>query len=492
MADAEPPSDQPAEETETTVPQDPPSTAEGTEKTGVPTEEAGKPVVEGSNDQGDEVKAKDESKPEKESATAAATDGEGDKTEAAPAEEMNGDGEATKPEESPTVETPTPKRKRGRPPKRKTPQSGATDTPTVKTPSSTRSSKRKTPESARSGASALSSISSTKRQRKAATAFEPENFKAVSVNDLKQCPQGRGVALSSLEKVKASISKNKDDPILAALYKFIFSTMGLTGRGKAPAGNMKSSLMEFSGFLIPDDGGSSAEGEAEKMEVDGEGEKDEVEEKKSVEEKNTEMKEKFEAKAAELTDALLKSFLSFLHIERPTRMSKEERISKLLEFLAEPSESLVEETPQSEKVVKVIAKSSEVRKKRGRPPKNQSVSTTSTPDSSKPKAKRGRGRPKKIVSTADEDAVADDTEVVEEKEEEEELNDDDNDEIIDGQTIPSAKKLRKWVKAYVTCFDLDKCNAKHAITTASEKFKVDLTVKKNTLMEMLKDEITSN
>lgn len=170
-------------------------------------------------------------------------------------------------------------------------------------------------------------------------------------------------------------------------------------------------------------------------------------------------------------------------IERPARLSKEEKINKLLAFLAEPSESLLATVSHTEKVEEVIAQSSEVRKRGpGRPRKS---------DSSTPTVKkgRGRGRPKKKKSE-EADAHDDlDTEEVDE-EQEEESNDDDNDEILDGQTIPSAKKLRKWVKAYVTCFDLDKCNAKHAIQTASDKFKVDLTAKKNTLMEMLKDEIS--
>jgi hypothetical protein len=185
-----------------------------------------------------------------------------------------------------------------------------------------------------------------------------------------------------------------------------------------------------------------------------------------------------------MTDALLKSFCDVLHLQRTTKTSKQEKINLLIEFLAEPSPSLLKQS-QAEVVEQVIATSTETRKRRGRPPKDKTAAAAE--ETTPPPAKRRRGRPKKNTKEEkkeDLDFVED-----EEMQENEEHDDDDKEEIIDGVTIPSAKQLRKWVNAYVTCFDLDKCNAKHAIQTASEKFKVDLNVKKNVLMEMLKDAI---
>lgn len=190
-----------------------------------------------------------------------------------------------------------------------------------------------------------------------------------------------------------------------------------------------------------------------------------------------------------MSDAQIKAFIDILHLERPINSSKKEKVDILVGFLAVPSESLLAKSSIAEAVEEVIAKSTETRKKRGRPPKNQT-------ESPKPAAKRGRGRPKKTKIDGEdphEDQVSAEGEVegkVNEDDDQHEL-DDDTDEIVDGETFPSARKLRTWVKAYVTCFDLDKCNAKHAISTASEKFKVDLNVKKDILMEMLKDAISA-
>jgi hypothetical protein len=54
---------------------------------------------------------------------------------------------------------------------------------------------------------------------------------------------------------------------------------------------------------------------------------------------------------------------------------------------------------------------------------------------------------------------------------------------------PSDEALRQWVKAYIVCFDMNSATTKHAIQTASGKFGVDLSGKKNTIKEMLADEM---
>lgn len=54
--------------------------------------------------------------------------------------------------------------------------------------------------------------------------------------------------------------------------------------------------------------------------------------------------------------------------------------------------------------------------------------------------------------------------------------------------IPSDKALRKWVRAYVTCFNMKKATLKHALETVSDKFGVDLTPKKARIKELLIEE----
>jgi hypothetical protein len=53
---------------------------------------------------------------------------------------------------------------------------------------------------------------------------------------------------------------------------------------------------------------------------------------------------------------------------------------------------------------------------------------------------------------------------------------------------PGDKVLRQWVKAYVVCFDMDSATTKHAITTASERFGVNLAPQKAKIKEMLAEE----
>lgn len=55
--------------------------------------------------------------------------------------------------------------------------------------------------------------------------------------------------------------------------------------------------------------------------------------------------------------------------------------------------------------------------------------------------------------------------------------------------LPSEKDLRKWVKAYVACFNLNKATINHAIETASEKFGVNVSSKKAILKTLLTEEI---
>jgi len=78
-----------------------------------------------------------------------------------------------------------------------------------------------------------------------------------------------------------------------------------------------------------------------------------------------------------------------------------------------------------------------------------------------------------------------------EKDEETEVEDEESEEEIEGEAdgMPSDKALRKWTKAYVTCFNTDKMTLKHAIDIASDKFGVNLREKKATIKTMLTEEM---
>lgn len=62
-------------------------------------------------------------------------------------------------------------------------------------------------------------------------------------------------------------------------------------------------------------------------------------------------------------------------------------------------------------------------------------------------------------------------------------------EVIEFGTMPSDEQLRQWVRAYVRCFNLEKVTIKHALEVAAEKFGVDLASKKDTLKELLTEEM---
>jgi hypothetical protein len=54
---------------------------------------------------------------------------------------------------------------------------------------------------------------------------------------------------------------------------------------------------------------------------------------------------------------------------------------------------------------------------------------------------------------------------------------------------PDDARLRKWVRAYVRCFDLKKATTKHAVETATEKFGVDMFDKKERIKELIAEEM---
>jgi len=198
--------------------------------------------------------------------------------------------------------------------------------------------------------------------------------------------------------------------------------------------------LEFSGYLTPKEAGEDKEKRAE---ID--------------EEAETMMA----SRAFKMTLPVLKNVCDFFDIDRSppegrANLDKEGIIDRLLDFLGCPDE----------KLTRTHTKKSAQSKKRKK--------------SLTPAKKRARAKSAKIEE--DEEKVSDDDEETEEEESDEE-------EPEAAKDLPSDKALRKWVRAYITCFNLDKATAKHAIQTASDKFGVDLSVKKGLIKALLADEV---
>lgn len=65
----------------------------------------------------------------------------------------------------------------------------------------------------------------------------------------------------------------------------------------------------------------------------------------------------------------------------------------------------------------------------------------------------------------------------------------DEEDATDEDGMPTDGALRKWVRAYVRCFNLKKATIKHALATASDKFGVDVGPKKAVLKTLLTNEM---
>ena len=54
--------------------------------------------------------------------------------------------------------------------------------------------------------------------------------------------------------------------------------------------------------------------------------------------------------------------------------------------------------------------------------------------------------------------------------------------------VPDDKVLRKWVRAYVACHNMSTATLRHAVEVASDKFGVDMKVKKESIKMFLTEE----
>jgi hypothetical protein len=158
-------------------------------------------------------------------------------------------------------------------------------------------------------------------------------------------------------------------------------------------------------------------------------------------------------KAYKLTIPQIKKICDLFHVDRFKIESKDDLIDALLDFLGSPSEDQLKGARK-----KAAAKSA------------------ASPKSSGSKEKKKK---KSAASTERDDVVEDD---------DDEESDDGDAPLKEGGS-PSDEALRKWVRAYVRCFNLQKATVKHAIATASDKFGVDVSKKKALLKELLTSEM---
>jgi len=155
---------------------------------------------------------------------------------------------------------------------------------------------------------------------------------------------------------------------------------------------------------------------------------------------------KFSTRAFKLTLPEIKKLCDLFVVDRTKKNNKDDLIDALLDFLGAPSAELLKGSHNK-----------------------------SSSKGSKGKA----GGSSKKEEEADEES---DDEV---ESEEEDVAED----ALQKDGLPTDKALRKWVRAYVSSFNLKKVTLKHAIATASDKFGVDLTPKKSLLKTILKNEM---
>jgi len=192
----------------------------------------------------------------------------------------------------------------------------------------------------------------------------------------------------------------------------------------------KKELLEFSGYLPKKEEGVDEETQKKKDEV---------------------LESKFGTKAHKMTKTDIMSICDVLNIDRRAdageKNDKDFFVDRLLDFIAVPDERLT----------KAYAS-------------NRLKATAAAAREEKKLAKKKSSKEKK------------------------EESDDDDDEgmLVEGTKIPTDKALKRWVKAYVQCFNHDKATMTHAVETANDKFGVDLADKKKLIKELLTDAMDTN
>lgn len=162
----------------------------------------------------------------------------------------------------------------------------------------------------------------------------------------------------------------------------------------------------------------------------------------------TSKQSKFATRANKLTIPALKNMCDLFDIDRSAgageKQDKEFLVDKLLDFLGEPDKKLTKTWINNNK-------------------KKAAAAARKEKEASK------KSKKKRVEESSDDD---------------DEDGDDMYDEV-DGKKMPTDKAIRRWVKAYVRCFNLDKATTKHAMETCSDKFGVDLSEKKTFIKQLL-------
>jgi len=163
---------------------------------------------------------------------------------------------------------------------------------------------------------------------------------------------------------------------------------------------------------------------------------------------------RYSVRAHKLTLKSLRDLCDLFCIDRSMQdgvsVGKDELVERLLNFLSVPDDKLVKKKKSLKR-----KKIKDTPKKRKRRKVEVEVST--------------------ILVDSDEDESMQD-------------NDIDDQDAPKNETTneePTVDELRKWVEAYVICFNLDKATTTHAVQTASDKFGLDLKHKKSLIKNLL-------
>eukprot|EP00542_Grammatophora_oceanica_P021267 CAMPEP_0194037560 /NCGR_PEP_ID=MMETSP0009_2-20130614/9898_1 /TAXON_ID=210454 /ORGANISM="Grammatophora oceanica, Strain CCMP 410" /LENGTH=377 /DNA_ID=CAMNT_0038679771 /DNA_START=59 /DNA_END=1192 /DNA_ORIENTATION=+ len=315
----------------------------------------------------------------------------------------------------------------------------------------------------------------SKRERKSVDRMIPTNFVERTANV--SMIDGRGQALKDIPIfVQHLDSLNVNAPEITEAFRFLFH------RGKVNQLTKKEALLNFTGYLerIKEEEENEKDDKSDDKEKK-EGAKDDADEdannKKKKKKKQDKLDEDAEAKmskkAYKMKIAELKKLCDFFQVDRSAKdgesVTKDVLVDRLLDFLGEPDES---------HCIKPKGSSSKTSSKKAAASKKSKAKSKKSSSSGK-----GKKNSKK-EEEEEEDEEEEEEEAVAASGDEEDDGDDN-----DGKKLPSDKALRKWVKAYVACFNLDKATTKHAMETASDKFGVNLSEKKRVIKKMLTEEM---
>ena len=147
------------------------------------------------------------------------------------------------------------------------------DTEEPKTPTGRRK-KKKYAETLEAESAHIRPESDSKRARKSFSAYsyQPENFKdeahATDSTPNMVIPKGRGATLKDIPSTKKKIERYKvGEPLLKEAHKLLYGGPGgISGKGPIKASAIKGNLLEFSGYLPPENEDATEEEKEEQRE----------------------------------------------------------------------------------------------------------------------------------------------------------------------------------------------------------------------------------